>query len=316
MKIVFMGTPQAAVPSLERLIADDHEVVCVYTQPDRPAGRGNKLTMPPVKEAALAHGIEVRQPLKIKTPEALDEFRSIGADVAVIVAYGRILTIDHLTAFPHGAINVHFSLLPKYRGAAPVNWAIVNGENTTGVTTMRMDEGLDTGDILMQSETAIGVDETAPELMERLSHQGAELLSQTLASLDTVVPRPQDDSVATLAPIMRREDGLIDWSQGSREIASRVRGFQPFPGSFTLFAGKKVTFWRANAIDESTAEHAGTVISSNGKDLRIACGGGSVLRIEELQIEGKRRMTTADFLNGVRLPVGAKLGEPGMATGK
>lgn len=306
MKIVFMGTPQAAVPCLERLIADGHEVVAVYTQPDRPAGRGKHLTAPPVKESALSHGIAVFQPTKIRTGEAVEHFRSHAADVAVVVAYGRILPKEYLEAFPLGAINVHFSLLPKYRGAAPVNWAIVNGETVTGVTTMRMDEGLDTGDMLLQSETAIGEEETSVDLMSRLAVDGAELLSETLKQLGSLSPVTQKHEEATLAPIMRKEDGLIDFERTADEIARRVRGFQPFPTSFTYLDGKKVTFWQVRAEGEAAGQlRPGTVRSAVGGTLSVACGGGTVLNVFELQIEGKKRMSAKDFLNGIRLEPGS-----------
>src|SRR5437764_1118212 len=226
MNVVFMGTPQAAVPSLARLIGDGHRLVAVYTQPDRPSGRGNKIVFSPVKEFALQHGIAVHQPTKIKTPEALAELKSHAADLAVVVAYGRILPESFLNAFPKGAINVHFSLLPKYRGAAPVNWAIVNGATETGVTTMRMDEGLDTGDILLPKSTAIGPTETAMDLMERLSFLGAETLAESACGLHSITPKPQDNSAATFAPVLKREDGLIDWSMSAGAIANRIRGFQ------------------------------------------------------------------------------------------
>jgi methionyl-tRNA formyltransferase len=310
MKIVFMGTPHAAVPSLERLIADGHEVAAVYTQPNKPAGRGNKLASPPVKDFAVEKGLRVLQPAKIRTAEALEEFRSHHADLVVVVAYGRILPESFLNSFPGGAINVHFSLLPKYRGAAPVNWAIVQGETETGVSTMQMDAGLDTGPILLQRAAAIGADETAPELMIRLAETGAELLSETLGNIDSLTPRPQDEAAATLAPIMKREDGLISWMLDAREINHRVRGFQPFPTAFTFYEGKRLTIWNAGA---SNAEHRiaeiGTVIKASGGDLHIFCGGDSVLQIGELQLEGKRRMSTRDFLNGVRVPEGHRFGE-------
>ena len=247
-----MGTPQAAVPSLERILIDGHEVVAVYTQPDKPSGRGNKITFSPVKELALARGLAVFQPQRIKPPEALEQFQSHRADVAVVVAYGRILPATFLNAFSNGAINVHFSLLPKYRGAAPVNWAIVNGETETGVTTMKMDEGLDTGDILLQRSTAIGSDETAIALMERLSVVGAELLYETLRELDSLKPVKQDTDLASLAPIMKKEDGLIDWKSSATEIADRVRGFQPFPTAYTYFQSKRLTLWQAGATESAS----------------------------------------------------------------
>ena len=298
-----MGTPQAAVPTLERLVADGHEVVAVYTQPDRPSGRGNKIRNSPVKQFALDRGVAVCQPTKIRTSEALETFKSHDADIAVVVAYGRILPESFLKAFPKGAVNVHFSLLPKYRGAAPVNWAIARGEKSTGVSTMHMDAGLDTGDILLQRETAIGEAETAPELMERLSVEGAELLSETLRTLETIVPKSQKDSEASYAPILKREDGLIDWDRSGKEIADRVRGFQPFPSSFSYRNGQKVTIWRAVVCDTVNAE-PGAVANIDKETFDIACGGGSGMSVIEVQAEGKRRMSAADFVNGMRLQVG------------
>jgi len=310
MKIVFMGTPNAAVPGLEKILQDGHEVVAVYTQPDRPAGRGNKLTAPPVKEFALLNNLPVFQPARIKTPEALETFKSHAADVAVVVAYGRILPPGFLEAFPNGAINVHFSLLPKYRGAAPVNWAIAGGEKITGVTTMQMDVGLDTGDILLQKEIEIGADENSLELMQKLSFVGAELLSETLEHFDKLARIPQNHDLATLAPIMKKEDGMIDWNRTAPEIANRVRGFQPFPTSFSAYQGKKLTVWKAKEIQDSTfkVQDSGEILEAKSDKLFVGCGNQTVLQIEELQIEGKRRMTTRDFLNGVKLQTGEILG--------
>jgi len=311
MRIVFMGTPAAAVPSLDRLIADGHEIAAVYTQPDRPSGRGNKIRFSPVKECAMAYGIAVCQPLKIKTNEALDTFKSHMADVAVVVAYGRMLPETYLNAFSGGAINVHFSLLPKYRGAAPVNWAIVRGETETGVTTMQMDAGLDTGAILLQKETAIGATETAVELMSRLSYSGADLLSETLFGFASIVPQGQDHDLATLAPIMQREDGRIDWQMSAKEISDRVRGFQPFPTAFTAFKQSKLTIWRAFSA-ETTPDgdcEDGEVIEAHGDTLLVRCGNSSSLKIEEIQPEGKRRMSVRDFLNGSKITKGAILGK-------
>lgn len=314
MKIVFMGTPQAAVPALQKILDDRHEVVAVYTQPDRPAGRGNKLTAPPVKEFALQNNLTVFQPTKIKTPEALELFQSHQADVAVVVAYGRILPEGFLNAFPKGAINVHFSLLPKYRGAAPVNWAIVKGEKTTGVTTMQMDVGLDTGDILLQSETEIGAEENSIELMSRLSFIGADLLSETLGKIDELPRIPQNHDLATHAPIMKKEDGLIDWNLTAQEITNCVRGFQPFPTSYTFWNGKKLTIWKTNLALCPSVElltnppQSGTVEFVSKDSLLIYCNGTVLLGIQELQLEGKRRMTARDFLNGMKIEVGEKLG--------
>lgn len=311
MKIVFMGTPRTAAESLEALVNAGHDVVAVYTQPDKPAGRGNKLAQSAVKLAAIAHGIPVLQPKAIKTPEALAEFRSHSADVAVVVAYGRILPVSFLNAFPRGAINVHYSLLPLYRGAAPVNWAIANGERKTGVTTMMMDEGLDTGDILLQRATDIGADENAVELMGRLSSLGADLLIKTLGKLDSITPKPQNDDDASFAPIFKKDDGRIDFSIPAADVNNRVRGFQPFPTAFTKLGGKRLTIWRSSvfAPDEpSDAAAEGTIVTAKGDEFAIACGEGTFLSVHELQIEGKRRMTTRDFNNGVKPAVGTLLG--------
>lgn len=309
MKVVFMGTPSAAVPCLKRLVDDGHEVLAVYCQPDRPSGRGQKLTAPPVKIAAQELALEVRQPEKIKTPEAAREFRSLGADLAVVVAYGRILPTEFLTAFPNGAINIHFSLLPKYRGAAPVNWAIINGETETGVCSMRMDAGLDTGDLLLARRIAIESDENSVGLMQRLSWVGADVLSETLERLDTIVPKRQDDSAATYAPMMSKSDGLIDWSAEAEVIRNRVRGFQPFPTSYSFSGGKKITFWNSEICNDKGRDvEPGTVVEASGDSLVIACGGGSRLRVTEIQIEGKKRMPVRDFLNGKHFVAGDVLG--------
>ena len=310
MRIVFMGTPQASVPSLERLITDGHEIAAVYAQPDRPSGRGNKIAFSPVKEFALSRDLPMFQPVKTKAPETLNIFRSHTADVAVVVAYGRILPQTFLDAYPKGAINVHFSLLPKYRGAAPVNWAIVNGESETGVTTMQMDAGLDTGAILGQRATEIAPTQTSVELMTRLSEIGADLLAETLSNLDSIQPAAQEHDLSTYAPIMKREDGLIDWRMSAAEISNRVRGFQPFPTSFTHFQNGKLTMWKAfPAPDpEYSGANFGEVIDVLGDAFLVGCGDGSILCIEEIQPEGKRRMSVRDFLNGSKLDKGSVLG--------
>jgi methionyl-tRNA formyltransferase len=303
-----MGTPKAAVPSLEQLRRDGHKVVAVYTQPDRPSGRGNKIVFSPVKEFALAHGLSVHQPEKIRTPEALDLFRSFAADVAVVVAYGRILPATFLNAFPDGAINVHFSLLPKYRGAAPVNWAIANGEKETGVTTMQMDEGLDTGNIFLQRKIPIGADENSVELMERLSVTGGELLIETLRDLGKLTSQKQNNDKASLARLVKKEDGLIDWRMTAKVIVNRVRGFQPFPTAYTYYQERKLTVWRASVIEAVFENLApGQIVSARNDDLIVSSGSGSV-KIHELQIEGKTRLRARDFLNGVKMEVGEILG--------
>ena len=310
MKIVFMGTPLAAVPSLENLLDDGHEVVAVWTQPDRPKGRGNKLAMPPVKEFALENDLEVFQPTKLKTAESIELFKSHKADVVVVVAYGRILPESYLNAFPKGAINVHFSLLPKYRGAAPVNWAVVNGETKTGITTMRMDAGLDTGDILLQSETAIDAEENAINLMARLSFEGANLLSETLKKFDKIEPRRQIEAEASYAPMLTKEEGAINWESRAATINNHIRGFQPFPTCFTFYQGKKLTVWKANEVQspKSKVQSFGAILEAKGDNLVISCGDETALNIVELQLEGKKRMNVRDFLNGVKINIGEKLG--------
>ncbi len=296
-----MGTPAAAVPTLARLLSDGHEVAAVYTQPDRPAGRGKKLTASPVKVFAAEQGLKVLQPTKLKTEEAAQEFAGHGADAAVVVAYGRILPDAFLNAFPRGAINVHFSLLPRYRGAAPVNWAIVNGDTVTGVTTMQMDPGLDTGDILLQKAVDIRPGENSIELMERLAVIGAELLSETLGDIDEIKAIPQDNDGATLAPILKKSDGLADWSMSAIEIANRVRGFQPFPGVFTFFRGKRVKILKARPLEIA----GGRSQTAPGSILKVEEGyavncGGERLLLEIVQPEGKQPMSAESFFNGVR----------------
>lgn len=315
MRLIFMGTPEAAVPTLRRCLADGHEIVAVWTQPDKPAGRGNKLKSPPVKEFALAHNLTVHQPAKIRKPEAVELFASHKADAAIVVAYGRILPAAFLNAPRLGCVNVHFSLLPKYRGAAPVNWAIVRGEKETGVTTMRMDEGLDTGAILLQRATAIEEKETAPELMTRLAGLGADLLSETLAKFSELTSRAQREEAATHAPVLRREDGLIDWSQDAPRLEQCVRGFQPWPNAYTLHDGRKLIVWRAETEKlnagggESVDFKDGEIIEARGDNLIVACGeGNSALRLAEVQAEGKRRMSVRDFLNGAQLKAGDRFG--------
>ena len=309
MRIVFMGTPQAAVPTLRQCVTDGHEIVAVWTQPDKPAGRGNKVTFSPVKEFALSHGLKVFQPAKIKNEEAKQLFASHDADVAVVVAYGRILPDEFLRAPRRGCINVHFSLLPLYRGAAPTNWAIVNGESETGVTTMFIEPTLDTGPILLQSKTEIGETEAAPELMQRLAEIGASLLGETLARLDELTPRPQRDQDATFAPMLKKEDGLIDWSRSAVEIERRVRGFQPWPNAYTSFGSKGLTIWRAQPVDLPNPDVTpGEVIVAHGDELRVSCGEGTALRLIEVQPEARKRIPVRDFINGMHLKVGDRFG--------
>lgn len=307
MRIVFMGTPESAVPSLRRLVEDDHEIVAVWTQPDKPAGRGKKLHQSPVKEFALQHHLALHQPQNIRTDEAKTLFASHKADVAVVVAYGKILPNEFLNAYPHGCINVHFSLLPKYRGAAPVNWAIVNGDEETGVTTMKIVEELDAGPMLLQKATKIDAAETAPEVMSRLAEIGARLLSETLGNLGDIAQKPQQSNEATFAPILKRNDGLIDWSMDAFAIERRIRGFQPWPNAHTTFEGRRLIIWSASPLRSEQPESGGYVILVSGHRLVISCGGNTALEVLELQAEGGRRLTASDFLNGARLVAGMKL---------
>lgn len=320
MRIVFMGTPESAVPTLRQCLQDDHEIVAVWTQPDRASGRGNKVAASPVKEFALSRGLPVHQPARIKTDDAAELFRSHNADVAVVVAYGRILPQSFLDAPKHGCINVHFSLLPKYRGAAPVNWAIVNGEDQTGVTTMFIEPELDSGPILLQRATSIGPSETTTEVMERLAVTGAELLSETLTELANIKPQVQDHDQATFAPLLKKEHGLINWMNDATSIDRAVRGFQPWPNAHTILKSRGLTIWRAEAtpVENSFVRSAqglsemaapGTVITARQDDLIVSCGHNTALRLVEVQLEARKRMSARDFVNGLQVKVGDRLGE-------
>jgi methionyl-tRNA formyltransferase len=304
-----MGTPESAVPSLRRLLDDGHEVAAVWTQPDRPAGRGKKLHQTPVKEFALTRGFTVHQPTKIRTPEARELFASHRADAAVVVAYGRILPPEFLDTQRYGCINVHFSLLPQYRGAAPVNWAIVNGENETGVTTMRIVSELDAGPIFLQSATQIGDNETAPELMQRLARTGSDLLSETLKRIDHLEPKPQRAEDATFAPILKRENGLIDWTMNALAIERRVRGFQAWPNAYTTLHSRRLIIRQASVeLLQQPSVQPGQIVEAQGDRLSVACGEGTALRLLDIQAEDARRMSARDFLNGAHLEIGHLLG--------
>ena len=304
-----MGTPHAAVPTLRQCLHDGHEVAAVWTQPDRPAGRGNKIAVSPVKEFALSHGLNVFQPARIKNDEAKALFASHDADVAVVVAYGKILPDEFLRAPRRGCINVHFSLLPLYRGAAPANWAIVNGESETGVSTMFIEPTLDTGPILLQRKTKIGETETAPELMQRLAEIGASLLGETLSKLNEITPRPQHDRDATFAPMLKKEDGLIKWSHSAFDIERRIRGFQPWPTAYTTFNSKSLTLWEAQpSISVTSGIVNGEVIVAQRDELVVQCGKQTALRVLEVQPEARKRMAARDFINGMHLKVGDRFG--------
>ena len=308
MTLVFLGTPAFAVPTLERLAQAGHKVVASLTQPDRPRGRGGHPAAPPVKEASLRLGIPVYQPERIRRPEAVDLLRSLAPDAMVVVGYGQIIPQSVIDIPPAGIINVHASLLPKYRGAAPIQWAIVNGEARTGVTTMRIDAGLDTGDMLLKAETPIGPDETAADLSARLAPMGADLLVQTLAGLETgtIVPQKQDPAEATHAPVLKKEDGRIDWRLPAEAIHDRVRGFQPWPGAYARFRGQTLHIWRTRVTQAGQASAGGRFISI--KPLIVSCGSGT-LELIEVQLEGRRRMAAADFTNGHRITESDALGD-------
>ncbi len=304
-----MGTPEAAVPSLRRLLEDGHEVVAVWTQPDKPSGRGNKVSAPPVKVLAQLLGVKVYQPAKIRTDDAKKLFASHNADLAVVVAYGRLLPVELLRAPRRGCVNVHFSLLPLYRGAAPVNWAIINGEQKTGVTTMFIEEKLDSGPILMQRATPIGETESSPALTARLAEIGAELLGETLVQLDTITPRPQVDRDSTLAPMLEKEAGLIQWGNSAFAIERCVRGLQPWPNAFTNYGTQRLIIWSAvPTVVERSDAITGQVLAAEGDEFLVSCGEQTALRLIDVQPEAKRRMSARDFLNGTHVRVGDRLG--------
>jgi methionyl-tRNA formyltransferase len=298
LRVVFMGTPAFAVPSLHALVEAGYDVAAVFTQPDRPVGRGGKLTAPPVKLAAVALGLEVYQPESAKTGEAYAYLQGKNPNVIVVVGYGQIITQRVIDLPRLGCVNVHSSLLPRLRGAAPINWAIVRGDKQTGVSTMQIVKKLDAGDVLGVRSTPIGDDEYAPELADRLAAMGAKLLIETLERLEKgeIVPRPQDDAASTYAPIMKREDGLVDWNLPAQEIYNRVRGFSPWPGAYTFFRGKRFHIHRAS-VAHGKAAPAAMVIEGAG--LKIGCGEG-LLQALEVQLEGKRAMAPEDFVNGYR----------------
>ncbi len=308
LNLVFCGTPAFAVPALEKLVETGFAVRLVVTQPDRPRGRGMELTPSPVKQRALQLGLQISQPDKIKNDQ---EFRSqltaIAPDAIIVVGYGRIIPQWMIDLPPLGNLNLHASLLPRYRGAAPIQWAIARGESVTGVTTMRIDAGLDTGDILLQKEIPIAPQDTAVTLAPRMAAIGADLMVETLRGLQagTIHPHPQDHAKATLAPILKKEDGQIDFRLTAREILNRLRGFQPWPGAYTAFREKNLHLWAAQPVERAatTAE----MLVESGR-LIVGCGEGSALELLEVQLEGKKRMPAADFVHGHQPRPGEKLG--------
>lgn len=321
LNLVFCGTPRFAVPTLQKLVEAGYSLSQVVTQPDRPRGRGMEMALSPVKEAAIHLGLSVLQPATIKNnAEFRDPLAAIHPDAIIVVGYGRIIPQWMIDLPRLGNLNLHASLLPKYRGAAPIQWAIANGDSVTGVTTMRIDAGLDTGDILRQREIPIGAEDTTETLGPKLASIGADLMVETLRGLDSgqVRPTPQDHSQATLAPILKKEDGRMDFARSAKDLFNRLRGFQPWPGAFTTFKGKTLHVHRAQPM-----QHAGTLtpgeLAVEGTRLLVGCGKDkdkdkdkrteTTLELIEIQIEGKRRMTTQEFINGYRPQSGDHLGQ-------
>lgn len=300
MRLVFMGTPDFAVPSLRTLVEAGHEVAAVFTQPDKPKNRGMKLQPTPVKEYAMTQNIPVYQPEKLRDGTALDLLKKIMPELIVVAAYGRILPKEILELPRLGCVNVHSSLLPKYRGAAPINWAILNGEAESGVTIMHMAEGLDTGDIIAQRSTAITLDDTAATLHDRLAQMGAELLTETVAALaDGSASRTaQDDALSCYAPMLSRELSPMDWSRTARQLHDQVRGLIPWPSATAEIDGVRCKVWSTTILEERSEKAPGTIVQADKKALKVVCGDGRLLRIDELQPDGKKRMAATAFLLG------------------
>lgn len=306
MRIVFMGTPEFAVPSLKVLVEAGYEIGGVFTQLDKPKNRGMKLQASPIKDYALSVGLQVFQPVKMRDGEALAILRELKPDLIAVAAYGKILPVDILELPPLGCINVHSSLLPKYRGAAPINWAILNGEDETGVTIQRMAEGIDTGDILAQVRTPIDVNENAAQLLARLARLGAELLVKTVRELETgsAMPAPQDESRASHAPMLSKELSLMDWNKTARQLHDQVRGLYPWPSAAAVLDGIRCKIIRTSLLNAETDQRPGTVLQADKKGLRVACGDGRVLEILELQPDGKKVMPAVAFLLGHPIQTG------------
>ncbi|TLM65487.1 MAG: methionyl-tRNA formyltransferase [Deltaproteobacteria bacterium] len=304
-----MGTPEFALATLEGLLDSGVDLVGVYTQPDRPSGRGKQLTPPPVKRLALERGLPVFQPLKLRLPEVVAELQALAPDLIVVVAFGQILPKSVLDIPRYGCINVHASLLPKYRGAAPINKAIIDGETETGVTTMYMDVGLDTGDMLIKRTTGIDPFETAGELHDRLALLGREAMAETLERLcaGTLAREKQDDALSCYAPMLKKEDGLIDWTRPAAALHNQVRGLDPWPGAYTMLAGEPLKVARTLTADTPHAAPPGTVLAADRSGVHVACGSG-VLSLGELQLPGRKRLPAAEFLRGCPLPAGTRLG--------
>lgn len=311
MRIVFMGTPDFAVPSLEMLVNEGYEVIAAVTQPDKPKGRGNKMAAPPVKEFAIKHNIAVLQPERIKTPEFINEVRALKPDLLVTAAYGKIISKELLEVPPMGCINVHGSLLPAYRGAAPMNWAVINGEKKTGITTMFTDVGVDTGDMLLKQELEIGPDMTVGELHDKMAVLGAEVLKCTLLELKngTLKRIPQEEAASTYAPMMNKELGLIDWKKSAQEIHNLVRGTDPWPGAYTFLNSNRMRVWRTSLIDFAGEKYSiGEIVKVDDKGILVKCFDACIL-ITELQFDSSKRMKVSDYIRGHQINTGEKLGE-------
>ncbi|MCR5251001.1 MAG: methionyl-tRNA formyltransferase [Lachnospiraceae bacterium] len=314
MKVVFMGTPDFSVGALEAILAAGHEVTAVVCQPDKPKGRSNEPKPCPVKECALARGLEVFQPQRIRRPEAVEKLRRYPADIFVVAAFGQILPQEILDMPRYGCVNIHASLLPKYRGATPIQQAILNGDEKSGVTIMQMDAGIDTGDILLQKEITLSEDETGGSLFERLSVCGAELIVTALQKIEegSIEPRKQDESQASHVGMLTKEDGRINWLRSAEEIERMIRGLDPWPGAYTFLERKQLKIWKgkviSGSVDENRASHpAGCISRVEQNGFSVSCGKGELF-ITELQLEGKKRMPAEDFLRGMRLQVGEHLG--------
>ena len=309
MRVIFMGTPDFSVGTLEALIRAGHQVVLAVTQPDKPKGRGGKMQFPPVKETAMEHGIPVFQPRKVREPENIEELRKYQADVIVVVAFGQILPREILELTPYGCINVHASLLPSYRGAAPIQWAVINGEAVSGVTTMQMDEGLDTGDMLLKTEVPLEPEETGGSLHDKLAAAGASLCVRTLKALEegTVTPKKQGESPTAYASMLKKEMGEIRWEESAISIERLIRGLNPWPSAYTGWQDKTMNIWEAEVLEEDSGQEPGTVVRVDKDGFLVQTGKG-LLKVTALQIPGKKRMEADAFLRGYSMEPGEKLG--------
>ncbi|MEG2246990.1 MAG: methionyl-tRNA formyltransferase [Peptostreptococcaceae bacterium] len=309
MKIVFMGTPEFAVPCLQKIIDEGHEVLAVVTQPDKPKGRGKKLSMPPVKELALKYDIEVYQPLKAREESFVNILREINPDLIVVVAFGQILPKSILDIPKFGCVNVHASLLPKYRGAAPLNWVIINGEEKTGVTTMYMDVGLDTGDMILKSEIPLDDEITAGELHDKMMIDGADVLKETIQLIaQGKAPREkQNDDETCYSPIMDKSLGNIDWSKSAKDIHNLVRGVNPWPSAYTTYGDQTMKIWRTKVLDKNSDKTPGSILNVD-KDGLDVCTGQGVIRISEIQMSGKKRMIVSEYIKGNTISTDIVLG--------